>query len=97
MKSMIKKMSGDVDVDRFFFFADPLVDMPRKCRTKGEERVNYTRDEVCTDFIDAMQRLVTKVKDILDDPKTNPLVERAQDLEVRLQVWKSSVLSVELL
>lgn len=38
------------------------------------------------EFSDTMHLLVRKVKDILNDPKTDPLVEHARDLEDRLQV-----------
>ena len=86
---MIKLVKNDVD--RLFLFVDPLADVPKKCQHSGKARTRYTLDEVNPEFAATMQRLVTKVKDILDDPKTNPLVENAQDLEARLQVWESFV------
>ena len=82
-------MFGDMvknDVDRVFAFVDPLEFVPTEAKHSGEERIRYTRDEVNSDFIATMQRLVTKVKDILNDPTTDPLVGSANELEKRLEV-----------
>ena len=74
------------DVDRLFLFRHPMSGMSKKAAHSGHEMTRYTRDEVNPDFIATMQRLVTKVKDILNDPKTDPLVGSANELEKRLEV-----------
>lgn len=84
-QTMKEKINNDTD--RIFLFRDPLLeDSESLWHDKGKARISRTRDEVDPEFTSAMERMVAKVKDILDDPKTKPLVESAEDLEDRLQV-----------
>ena len=86
MKGMINK-----DIDRLFLFVDPLELEPKPLK---QERVNYTYpDQISPDFVATLQRLITSVKDILNDPKTDPLVENAKDLQATVEVCEFFVVS----
>ena len=75
-----------VDINDIFFFPRPWKKVgDTKYRTTSLVDFNYP-DEIMPDFVERLGRLVSTIRDVVDDVNTQPLVGDAVDLEARLEV-----------